>query len=86
MLRALTPSSRARSLAVTPGFVRRELLRGGNGQWVDLVWWENRAAADAVIGAVGASALCHSYFELMVGADAQDPGAGVLHLHRVRVY
>jgi hypothetical protein len=68
------------------GFVRRELLRGADGQWVDLVYWEDQTAADAVLDAVRSSPICHAYFHLMAGADAADPGAGVLHLHRVRAY
>ena len=69
-----------------PGFVRRELLRGADGQWVDLVQWRDQAAADAVVDAIGSSPACQAYFRLMDGADAADPAAGVLHLRRVRAY
>lgn len=68
------------------GFLRRELLRGPDGEWVDLVHWSDQASADGVVEAVRTSPICHAYFHLMTGADAADPGAGVLHLHRVRVY
>ena len=67
-----------------PGFLGRELLRGPDGQWADLVMWESRAAAEAILPAIGESAACHAYFALMQGADTADPGAGVLHLARVR--
>jgi hypothetical protein len=73
-------------LARRPGFVRRELLRGADGGWSDLVVWADQASADAVMSAVGESAACRAYFALMRGADAADPGAGVLHLRRVRSY
>ncbi len=69
-----------------PGFLRRELLRGADGQWVDLVLWRDQGAADAVVAAIGASPACQAYFQLLDGADTADPGAGVLHLRRVRVY
>ena len=68
------------------GFVRRELLRGADGGWVDVVYWADAGSADAVMGAVAESPACRAYFALMQGADAADPAAGVLHLHRVRSY
>lgn len=73
-------------LANQPGFLRRELIRLSAEHWVDLVYWENEAAAKGVMDAVSSSPVCQSYFQLMVGADSADPGAGVLHGHRVRVY
>ena len=69
-----------------PGFLGRELLRGPDGQWADLVVWESRAAAERIMPAMGASPACHAYFALMQGASTADPGAGVLHLERVRRY
>jgi hypothetical protein len=73
-------------LAKQPGFVRRELLRGADGQWADLVQWENEAAANAVFAAAGESPICHEYFRLMALPEGTDPAAGVLHLRRVRSY
>jgi len=69
-----------------PGFVRRELLRDADGQWVDLVVWKDHPSAMAAMSAAGSSAACHAYFHLMEGGDNMDAGTGVLHLHRVRVY
>lgn len=69
-----------------PGFLRRELLRGTDGEWVDLVAWKDRQSADAVMDAVRTSGVCHAYFRLMAGGDTMDPGEGVLHVQRVRVY
>jgi hypothetical protein len=68
------------------GFIRRELLRGADGAWVDLVHWEDEAAAHAGFSAAMESPVCAEYFKLMVMPEAGDPGAGVLHLHRVREY
>ncbi len=69
-----------------PGFVRRELLTGSGREWVDLVWWESREAADRAIARAVTSAACHAYFVLMEGADYADPGTGVLHFARRRTY
>jgi hypothetical protein len=68
------------------GFVRRELLRGADGQWVDLLYWSDEDSANAVMADISTSPACQAYFSLMVGADVMDAGAGVLHLHRVRSY
>lgn len=86
---ALLAASRALQedfLQQQPGFLRRELLHGPDGQWVDLVYWRDASAAAAVMQAAAASTTCHRYFQLMEGAGIMEPGAGVLHLQRVITY
>ncbi len=73
-------------LARQPGFVRRELLRAGDGWWVDLVYWADAESALGVLAAAAASPVCHRYFALMEGAEHADPGAGVTHLVVKRRY
>ena len=69
-----------------PGFVRRELLRGADGQWADLVVWRDEASAMEVMKTVFSSAVCRAYFHMMEGGDDENAASNVLHLHRVRVY
>ena len=70
-----------------PGFVRRELARGADGRWADVVYWADGAAAEAAMEKAGESAACRAYFELMTGANGgADPGEGLLLLRRVRAY
>src|SRR5688572_17630060 len=52
-------------LARQPGFVKRELLRGTDGQWVDLVFWRDEASANAIMALIAASDSCQTYFHLM---------------------
>lgn len=73
-------------LAGRPGFVRRELLRGSDGQWVDLVEWESEEAAARAVEDAARSEACFRYFRIMAGADQAEPGAGVLHFARVKAY
>jgi hypothetical protein len=73
-------------LELQDGFIARDLLRGPDGQWVDLVHWRDEASANAVMGKIAGSEACQAYFHLMQGADTSDPAAGVLHLQRVRGY
>jgi hypothetical protein len=68
------------------GFIRRDLLKGQNGQWVDLAVWESRDAADQAVRNAAESPVCFQYFQLMADADHDDPGAGVLHFERIRGY
>lgn len=65
-------------LDAQPGFLRRELLKLGEGDYLDLVHWADRQAADAVLELAMNSAPCRAYFALME-MDATDMGAGVQH-------
>ncbi len=67
----------AQFLAGQDGFIRRELLQGEGREWVDLVYWRDAAAVQQAIRRAAESPVCHRYFQLMVGADHQEPGAGV---------
>lgn len=68
------------------GFIKRELLKGKNGQWVDLVYWESQEAADQAVKNAANSPACFEYFQLMAGADHANPSEGVLHLERAAAY
>ncbi len=68
------------------GFVRRELLCGADGQWVDFLVWSDDASAMAAMQAAASSPTCRAYFRLMVGGDTMEAEGSVLHLHRIRVY
>ena len=69
-----------------PGFVRRELLKGADGQWVDLVVGENRAAAEAAMQRATESTACQAYFRLMAAADHAEPAAGVSVFEQVAAF
>lgn len=67
------------------GFIRRELLKGADNQWVDLVYWENREAAEQAAKNAANSPACFKYFALM-DADHNNPGAGVFHYDQIKTY
>jgi hypothetical protein len=69
-----------------PGFIRRELLKGKDGQWVDNVYWRSLQEAEQAAHQVMQSPVCIRYFELMADADHDDPSAGVSHFTHVRTY
>ncbi len=64
----------------------RQLLRGEDGQWCDLVYWRSAEAAHQAMARAAESPVCHRYFQLMVGTGQDDPGAGVRHLVLRRSY
>jgi hypothetical protein len=85
---ALLQSSQALQddfLAKQPGFVRRELVKSGERDYVDLVWWTSMKAAMTAMEVVAKSPVCAKYFSLM-GADHDSPGAGVKHFRLIRTY
>lgn len=73
-------------LAQQSGFLRRDLLKGKDGLWVDVVYWADQATAEGAMKAAAASPVCHSYFQLMSGADHANPEDSVMHLSRVKSY
>jgi len=73
-------------LARQAGFIRRELLRGPDGQWVDMLHWESTEAAEAAMRNVAGSSVCQEYFHLMKAADHNDLAGGVTLFALRRTY
>lgn len=48
-----------------PGFLSRDLIHDGSGGYADVVWWANRADADAAMKAVMENKVALAYFALM---------------------
>jgi hypothetical protein len=72
-------------LARQPGFVRRELIKGSERSYVDLVWWDSFASAQAAAKLAAESSACKAYFALM-DANHGDPADGVLLYDIVSAY
>ncbi len=70
-------------LAKQRGYIRRELLKARDGQWADLVYWEDQDAADQAMNAVGHSQACAAYFRRMDGVSQETPA---LHFETVKSY
>ena len=68
------------------GFIKRELLKANDKQWVDIVYWNSLEEAEQAARNAMNSPVCLRYFELMVGADPDDPSAGVLHFEVAQTY
>jgi len=61
-----------------PGLIRRELVRKGNGQYLDIVQFASMAHAEMTIEKEKTSAVCHEFFALMdMGDGSGDDMEGV---------
>lgn len=68
-----------------PGFLRRELLRLDEREFLDLVHWRDRDAADAVMERAMNFDHCRAYFALM-DMDKAEVGGGVRHYASLATY
>ncbi|NJM94583.1 MAG: hypothetical protein HC842_07910 [Cytophagales bacterium] len=66
-------------LSKQPGFVKRDLSKLSEGQYVDIVYWENKASANQPMDNSLKSTTCADYFSLME-TNENDPNQGVVHL------
>jgi hypothetical protein len=61
------------------GYVKRELLKGKNGEWVDLVYWASEEDAQHAVQNSAASPVCGEYFSLMLFENPVTTGETVFH-------
>lgn len=61
------------------GFIKRELLKKSEKEYLDLVYWDSQASADKAMQNAMKSPACASYFQCMEDASQNDPNAGVSH-------
>ena len=59
-------------LSSQQGFVRRELIKGAEGSYTDLVWWESFAASQAAMKKAVSSHAVSAYLSVM-DSSAGDP-------------
>jgi len=68
-----------------PGFVRRFLTRAEQGRYADVVIWEDRDSARAIMEKASTSEACGSYFSLME-TDQNSATTGVSHYEVLDTY
>lgn len=69
-----------------PGFIKRELLKGADGHWVDLIYWQSKHDAEQVMQSAGDNEAVRKFFQLMKAADPENPGQGVSHFEHKKTY
>jgi len=73
-------------LSKQSGFIKRDLLKGKENQWVDIIYWNSLQDAEKAIKNAEKSRACLKYFSLLIGPDPDDPSAGVSHFERIMTY
>ncbi|HMU92599.1 MAG TPA: hypothetical protein PKJ84_15285 [Anaerolineales bacterium] len=68
------------------GFIKRDLVKGADGQWADVVYWDSQESVDAAMQEAMNNPACFKYFELMTGVNHEDVSAGVMHLSVLKSY
>jgi hypothetical protein len=68
------------------GIVRRLLLKGKDGGYADLVFFESKEAADQVARAEETSQECLEFFRIMEAPDEGVPDMGVLSFEHIKTY
>jgi hypothetical protein len=72
-----------RFLKLQPGYLDREVMRGRNGGYVDVIWWRSHEDAAAALPAVMKNRDCLDYFDHMQ-IDIANAGTSVLHFEQLR--
>ncbi len=72
-------------LSVQPGFLKRELARKSERDYVDIVHWRSEADAQAIMDKVQSSPACAIYFSVMDMGDGEGT-SGVDHFTSLAVY
>ena len=72
-------------LSGQPGFLRRDLVRKSERDFVDIVHWRSAADAEAIMDKVQNSPACMSYFSVMDMGNG-DATVGVEHLSLLAAY
>lgn len=68
------------------GIVKRVLLKGRDGNFADLVFFETKEDADRVAQVEATSQECLEFFKIMQPPDESLPDMGVLSFEHVKTY
>jgi hypothetical protein len=66
------------------GFIKRELVKVSDQQWIDVVYWkDNKAAMSAQENAMK-SEICLAYFSLMTASEEQMYHGNIVLTHKAK--
>lgn len=68
------------------GIMKRILLKGKDGGYADLVFFESKEAADRVARLEATSPECLEFFKVMEAPDESLPDMGVLSFEHIKTY
>jgi len=68
------------------GIISRKLLKGKDGNYVDLVFFESKEDAERVAKIEETSSECLEFFKIMKTPDESLPDMGVLSFEHIKTY
>jgi hypothetical protein len=83
---AASEALQAEFLSQQEGFLRRDLLKTGDGTWADVLYWESRESVERALQEAPNNPAALQYFQLMADAGRDDKSTGMLLLSVARSY
>ncbi len=68
------------------GIISRDLLKGKDGNYVDLVFFESKEDADRIAKIEETSPACFEFFTIMEAPDESLPDMGILSFEHIKTY
>ena len=68
-----------------PGFIRRELVRSSEGQYIDIIHWRSQEDINEVMKIIESSPAVQAYFSIM-RFDPKSPNEGVEYYSSIAIY
>ena len=68
------------------GFIRRDLLKAGNGKWADVIYWDSRESVEHAMQQAPYNPAALHYFQLMANPGQEDANGGMLLLSIAKSY
>ncbi len=68
------------------GFIKRELVRLGDGKWADVLYWDSKESVERAMQEAPQNPAALRYFQLMANTGQDDPAAAMMLMSVVRSY
>jgi len=79
-------SFQARFVSKQEGITKRMLLKGKDGSYADLVFFESKEDADRIAKLEETSQECLEFFKIMKAPDESLPDMGILSFEHIKTY
>ena len=85
-LLAASDALQAEFFSQQKGFIKRDLVKNGDGTWADIAYWENRESVEQAMQKASKNPAALRYFQLMADTGQGDPSGGLLLMRVTRSY
>ena len=85
-LLAASDALQAEFLSQQKGFIKRDLVKSGDGRWADIAYWEDKKSVEQAMQNAPTNPAALRYFQLMVNTESNDLSVDVMLLHIAKSY